>query len=553
MKTIKTKRLISALLALTLLCAAMLSGCTARSDAPAAANPAAQNTAPEQTNGSAPVETGSAPVAEVLRYTINGRQLQDFDLGFLQIEDKQENVVYSPLSVKYALGMLNEGTGGESHRQIANLIGEYAPKIYPNSANLSLANAMFIRDSYEAKVKQTYLQTLTQKYGADVFYDSFAGADKINSWVEEKTLGLIKNLAQDSDVTPLDFALVNALAIDMEWEQKFLGRIEGFEYPHEKFWLSVASNVMSARFAGMDEEISGMEIVASVNNYDVVNELGADAIRQTVGDAFDEYMKENPYSWYLEGEGTYEEKKEAYLDQYLKEIGTNYHRAEASTDFSLYVDDELKAFAKDLKEYDGVTLRYVAIMPQDGDLADWLKNANAAQINDTISKLKEIRSENFPEGVVTKIVGFIPKFRFDYSLDLMNDLAGMGVTDVFDSGKADLSGITEGPAYIGKALHKANIEFTQDGIKASAATMLGGAGAGSDFDYFYDVPVEEIDMTFDKPFVFFVQDKDTGEVWFAGTVYQPLLLSEEPEAQGENANWIQEYSYQDYPWSGNLD
>jgi hypothetical protein len=65
--------------------------------------------------------------------------------------------------------------------------------------------------------------------------------------------------------------------------------------------------------------------------------------------------------------------------------------------------------------------------------------------------------------------------------------------------------------------------------------------------------VEEIDMTFDKPFVFFIQDKDTGEVWFAGTVYQPLLLSEEPEAQGENANWMQEYSYQDYPWSGNLD
>ena len=157
MKTIKTKRLISSFLALTLLCAAMLSGCTARSDAPAAANPAAQNTAPEQTNGSAPVETGSAPVAEVLRYAINGRQLQDFDLGFLQIEDKQENVVYSPLSVKYALGMLNEGTGGESHRQIANLIGEYVPKIYPNSANLSLANAMFIRDSYEAKVKQAYL------------------------------------------------------------------------------------------------------------------------------------------------------------------------------------------------------------------------------------------------------------------------------------------------------------------------------------------------------------------------------------------------------------
>ena len=552
MKKIKNKGLTSVLLALTLLAASLLGGCIAKSDrnTPAATEPSARTTSTEQSAVATSMAAENAPAVQLLRYTINGMQLQDFDLGFLQIEDKRENVVYSPLSIKYALGMLNEGTAGESHTQIANLIGEYAPGSRVNSANLSLANAMFIRDSYEANVKQAYLQALTRKYGADVFYDSFAGAEKINSWVESKTLGLIKDLVQDSDVTPLDFALVNALAIDMEWEQKFLGRIEGFSYPHEKYWLSTATNVMKAHFAGLDEQISGMEIVASVNNYDIVNELGAEAIRQTVGDAFDEYMKENPDSWYLQGKGSYEEKKEAYLDQYLKEIGTSCHSAEASTDFSLYVDDEVKAFAKDLKEYDGVTLRFVAIMPQDGDLARWLQNTNAGQIKDTISRLKEIRSENFSDGVVTKIVGFIPKFHFDYSLDLKNDLAQMGVTDVFDSRKADLSGITDDHAYIGTALHKANIEFTQDGIKASAATMIGGYGGGEDFDYYYDVPVEEIDMTFDKPYVFFIQDKDTGEVWFAGSVYEPLPLSEEPEAQGDTAGWVQEYSYQDYAWSG---
>ena len=43
------------------------------------------------------------------------------------------------------------------------------------------------------------------------------------------------------------------------------------------------------------------------------------------------------------------------------------------------------------------------------------------------------------------------------------------------------------------------------------------------------VPVEEIDLTFDKPFLFIIRDKETGEVWFAGTVYEPLSIEEEPE------------------------
>ncbi len=38
---------------------------------------------------------------------------------------------------------------------------------------------------------------------------------------------------------------------------------------------------------------------------------------------------------------------------------------------------------------------------------------------------------------------------------------------------------------------KANIEFTQDGIKASAVTMAGGMGAGEFFDYVFEVPIEK--------------------------------------------------------------
>ena len=83
-------------------------------------------------------------------------------------------------------------------------------------------------------------------------------------------------------------------------------------------------------------------------------------------------------------------------------------------------------------------------------------------------------------------------------------------------------------SYISTALHKANIEFTEDGIKAAAVTLMGGLGAGSPFDYYFDVPVEEIDMTFDNPYMFLIRDKETGETWFAGTVYEPLSWEDEP-------------------------
>ena len=76
--------------------------------------------------------------------------------------------------------------------------------------------------------------------------------------------------------------------------------------------------------------------------------------------------------------------------------------------------------------------------------------------------------------------------------------------------------------FIDKLIHKANIEVTNEGIKAAAATMVGGYGSAScGFSYSYDVPIEEINMDFDKPFLYLVRDKDTGEVWFAGTVYEP--------------------------------
>ena len=51
------------------------------------------------------------------------------------MENKKENIAYSPLSVKYALQMLNEGANGNTKNQIEKVIGNIGLEKYDNINN----------------------------------------------------------------------------------------------------------------------------------------------------------------------------------------------------------------------------------------------------------------------------------------------------------------------------------------------------------------------------------------------------------------------------------
>ena len=162
-------------------------------------------------------------------------------------------------------------------------------------------------------------------------------------------------------------------------------------------------------------------------------------------------------------------------------------------------------------------------MPESTTLDKYINNLTAKDLNDTIAKLKEVELSNFENDTITIIEGNIPLFKFDYKLNLKQDLEDLGITDVFDKSKADLSKMTsQKGAYITDVDHKATIEFENEGIKAAAATQAGGSGAGGQgFDYLFEVPIKRINLTFDNPYMFIIRDKDSGEIWFIGTVYEP--------------------------------
>ena len=109
----------------------------------------------------------------------------------------------------------------------------------------------------------------------------------------------------------------------------------------------------------------------------------------------------------------------------------------------------------------------------------------------------------------------LPKFKATQSLSLVPTLQSLGMTAAFDSRAADFSGISTNKEglFISDVIHKAFIQVDEDGTEAAAATAVMMAGAG--------MPTNVVVFDADHPFVFFLRDKSTGAVLFAGRLSDP--------------------------------
>ena len=461
--------------------------------------------------------------------------MSEFDVKLLKDLSSAKNNVYSPMSIKYAMSILMEGTDGDTKKELEDVIGSYEPNKYTTSDHLAIANAIFVRDDFKTAIRTAYTDAIKEKYGANAIYDPFNSAATINDWVYTNTLKLIPEIISDDDLKEARFVIANTVAINMEWENIIQctidmtakckdGKDYAVSYSHEKYSDYVRdyddNNRSKVKMNG--KEALALEFAASINNYDIVSKLGEDTIRSTVKDAYNKCVAEKEAFECDLGGSTIDK----YLDDYVEAIGKNYGKVDVSTDFQMYVDENVKMFAKDFKEYDGAQLQYISIMPTGTSLSDYIKGMTLDKLKTLVGSLKDVKKENFADGKVTRIRGVVPEFDFNEKYDLIEEFQALGVNKVFTK-DADLSKMLEDgvkDVEVGKIKHAAKIEFSNTGVKAAGATVIIGVGnaMGAMFDYKFDVPVEEIDMTFDKPFMYLIRDKATGEIWFMGTVYEGL-------------------------------
>ena len=105
----------------------------------------------------------------------------------------------------------------------------------------------------------------------------------------------------------------------------------------------------------------------------------------------------------------------------------------------------------------------------------------------------------------------LPKFSFTTNLGLVPILQGLGITDLFDPSKANLSGMDGSTdLYVKTVVQQAIIEVDETGTVAAAATAAGVT------DSAYIPPT-----TIDRPFLFLIRDTKNGSILFMGQVMDP--------------------------------
>ena len=108
----------------------------------------------------------------------------------------------------------------------------------------------------------------------------------------------------------------------------------------------------------------------------------------------------------------------------------------------------------------------------------------------------------------------LPRFRAETSVALAETLQAMGMTDAFVYQVADLSGMDgTRELFIDDVVHQAFIEVDEEGTEAAAATAVIVATESA--------PMEIVDITIDRPFLFGIRDRATGAILFWGRIVDP--------------------------------
>jgi serpin B len=148
--------------------------------------------------------------------------------------------------------------------------------------------------------------------------------------------------------------------------------------------------------------------------------------------------------------------------------------------------------------YGNEAFSMVFLLPAEGaTVGSVTESLDASVWNDCLSQLQQ-RSMDIS----------LPRMNLAYEITLNDALRDMGMTLIFDETEADFSRINpDAPLVVSLVKQKTTLEINEEGSEASAATGIIMAGATG------DIPPS---LEFNRPFLFFIKEKSTGIILFAG-------------------------------------
>ena len=167
-----------------------------------------------------------------------------FALNLMREVSKENsgNMVISPLSVAYMMGMLNDGANGSTSQEIKHAlcfdnhdtksINEFFGNLMTNAplvdeeVELGIANMLLSNKSVGAEFNGQFSANMKGYYQADVECMEFSKADEVlghvNNWCAESTKGMIPQILDYSGINPSDIAiLLNSVYFKAKWLHGF--------------------------------------------------------------------------------------------------------------------------------------------------------------------------------------------------------------------------------------------------------------------------------------------------------------------------------------------
>uniref|UniRef100_A0A1B6DSP6 Serpin domain-containing protein n=1 Tax=Clastoptera arizonana TaxID=38151 RepID=A0A1B6DSP6_9HEMI len=167
-----------------------------------------------------------------------------------------------------------------------------------------------------------------------------------------------------------------------------------------------------------------------------------------------------------------------------------------NADIPYYIDKERNCTIIGIP-YKGLKVTMFIVIPNN-DIRDLIANLTINDLNQFVDSTK-----------ITSVIFFVPKMKLESTIHMRKPFEDLGITSLFSPDIANLSNIAEN-VFVNEIVHKIDIEITESGTTAAAATAISIYKDGS-------TPVVKVD----KPFIFFIRHNETEVILFWGTVKKP--------------------------------
>ena len=338
-----------------------------------------------------------------------------FTLRFLKTVNETDvsgkSFIYSPLSITYVLGMVNDAATGQTERELEQTLGfheggiqavnDYCKNLIDNlpkvdkKVTLNIANAIFVNRHY--RLKEQFQKDMQEDYDAQAETLDFSSPETlghINGWCDDKTNGMIPTTLDEVDPDMASY-LLNAIYFKADWASKFDPK-------------NTKTESFNAEKGSIDLPMMHQNVLINYKENDTYT-----AIMMPYGDDY----------WNMTVMLPKEGKTTDDVINYL--AGTVYYKTEGDPESGYYVPYEV-----DLK------LPRFETMSDTEDLAR--KDTDVPQESGLITLLKK-----------------------------------MGIQLAFDPFCEEICNMCELPVYISMMRQKAKIKVNEEGSEAAAVTVAG--------------------------------------------------------------------------------